>query len=226
MPATQTLAQLRTRIRFDGDFENSRVISDARLLEVINASAREVWDWYAEKRRDLLITEQSGPPAMVPNTATVALASNLYRLEQVEILDGGQYYRVHPVNVHEAWRFNTSWASPRGFRYRVQANNLVFVPTPKAAYTLRVYYIPTLTALSADGDTFDGINGFEDLLIVRSILRLLRREKMPTAEFVAEAERVERRVMAAAEQLDVGQPFFLSGTGPEGPPDDDYWWVP
>lgn len=225
MTVNVTLLTLRTRTRFLGDFENSRVISDTRLNEVINANIRKVWDLLLRHRPEPYITEQSGPPVTVANTATVALASNFYRLRGVQVLDGGNYFKLQPVNVSEAWRFNTAAAAPRGFRYRIQGANLVLVPTPTAVYTLRVYYFPAFTALSADIDTFDGVNGYEDLVIARSIVDLKLRESMPAGEWSQRALELGREVTEAASDLDAGEPFYLSGTGAEGI-DEDLWWAP
>lgn len=225
MSVTVTLAQLRTRVRFEGDFENSRVISDARLDEVINAAIRKVWDLLLRHRPDPYITEQAGPPATVANVATVALAANFYRLRQVEILDSGEYSKLRPVNVSEAYRFGRSSAAPRGFRYRLQGANLVLVPTPTAVHTLKIYYLPAFTALVLAADTFDGINGYEDLVIARSICTLKRRECQPMGEFAQQVVDLTREIVEAASDLDAGEPFYLSGTGPEGA-DEDMWYAP
>lgn len=225
MSVTVTLSTLRARTRFLGDFENSRVISDVRLDEVLNANLRKVWDLLLRHRPDPYITEQSGPPATVANVATVALAANFYRLREVEVLDGGDYYKLRPVNVGEAWRFSTASAAPRGLRYRPQGANLVLVPTPPAVYTLRIYYFPAFTALVNPGDTFDGVNGYEDLVIARSIVDLKMRESMPAGEWSQRVVDLTREIMEAASDLDAGEPFYLSGTGPEGA-DEDMWWAP
>lgn len=226
MPATKTLAQLRTTVRFEGDFENSRIISDARLDDTINKAAREVWDFYADFRPDLLVIVQAGAPVTAPGVPIVALAPNFYRLRQVEIFEGDRSHRLHEVNLSEAWRYQSGPAVSWSLRYRVQNNNLYFHPTPTTANGLAIFYIPTLTPLVATTDTFDGINGFEDLLVCRAVLSLLRREKMPTQEFETEAERLEKRIRDGAEQLNTGEPFYLSGTGPRVGSNPDYWLAP
>lgn len=225
MAVNVTLDQMRTRVRFLGDFENSRVISDARLDEVINANLRKVYDLLLRHRPEPYITEQSGPPVTVANSPNVALASNFYRLREVEVYDGGNYYKLRPVNLSEAWRFNAPAAAPRGFRYRVQGANLVLVPTPTAVYTLRVYYFPAFTALASGSSAFDGVNGHEDLVIARSVVDLKMRESMPAGEWSQRVLALTKEVMEAAGEVDSGDPFWLSGTGPEGI-EEDLWWTP
>jgi hypothetical protein len=225
MPANVTLSQLRTRTRFLSGLENSRSVSDARLNEVINASIRKVWDLLLRHRPDPYTTEQTPAPVTVANQASVALAANFYRLREVEVLDSGNYFRMRPINVSEAWRFENSTSQPRALRYRVQSNSLVIVPTPSAAYTLRVYYYPSFTALALDTDTFDGVNGYEDLVIARSIVDIKLRDSMPFGDWQSRVEVLQREIMEASADVDAGQPFFLSGTGPEGGYNDD-WIAP
>lgn len=207
MAVSVTLDTLRNRVRFLGDFENSRIVTDERLDEIINANVRKVWDLLLRHRPEQYITEQSGNPATAANDATVTLAADFYRLRKVEWLDGSRYRRLRPINVSVAHRWSTA-GSPCG--YRIQGNELVIVPTPNAVYSLRIYYLPAFAALVEDDDEFDGINGYEDLVIALSIVDLKLRESMPFGEWMGRAEKLTRELIDAAE-LDAGEPFLLSG---------------
>ena len=56
MAKTITLAQLIERVRFQGDLENSRVASDARITEIVNRGIEGVWDLLLDTRPEQYIT--------------------------------------------------------------------------------------------------------------------------------------------------------------------------
>ncbi len=225
MAADVEFGELKTRVRFRGGFENSRAITDTRLAELLNQELRHVWD--------LLIRHRSDPQVSMTTTATVVndplvvLPSNFYRLRQLEILDGTEYFPLAPVNLSEAWRFERGTTQPRGFRYRVvldSGNDRVrLAPTPTRVYTLRVWYYPTFADLVDDTDVFNGVNGYEDLVIARVIEALKLRDGMPANEWSQLVARREAEIKAEAE-VDGKEPFLLSGGVDDF--DEDVWWVP
>lgn len=210
MPATVTLTQLRTRVRFMGDFENSRIISDARIDEIINVNLRRIWDLLLDHRVTPYVKLQTGSPATVANTATVALANDFYRLHQVLINVSGLYTPLHEVNLLEAWRYQQG-LQPYGLRYTVRDNNLVFFPTPTAVYPLQIQYYPTMTALSSGSDTFNFVSGSDDLLVTRCVYDLKMREQMPAAEWLQRADMRQQELIDSISELNAGEPFLLSG---------------
>src|SRR5262245_28709322 len=165
-----TLSALRDEIRFLGDFENSRVVTDTRLNARINNAIKALWDLLLLHRPDTYVKEQTPAPTSTPGSNVLALAADFYRLRCVEVLVGANYFPVRTHNLRDAWRLERAGgAQPRGLRYRIQpggapaATALRLAPTPQAVYTFRVHYLPAFADLVADGDTFDGVNGYDDL---------------------------------------------------------------
>lgn len=210
MPVTQTLSQLRTRVRFMGDYENSRIISDARVDEVINTNLRRVWDLLLDHRVTNYVKLQSGSPATIANSPAVALATDFYRLHQVLVSVGGLLSPLHEVNLLEAWRYQQG-LQPCGMRYTIRANNLIFFPTPTAVYPLQIQYYPVMTALTTGSDTFDFVSGSDDLLVTRCVYDLKMREQMPAGEWLQRAELRQQELIDAVSEINAGEPFLLSG---------------
>lgn len=210
MAKTITLAQLIERVRFQGDLENSRVASDARITEIVNRGIEGVWDLLLDTRPEQYITTTT--LTTTPGSDSVALPADFYRLRLVEIFDGSLYRPLKPHNVSEAWRYQLGASTPARMTYRVESDTLRILPVPTQAWTLRVRYHKPATDLVSGADTFDGVNGYEDLVIARSIA-LLRggREGMDSTWWDQEAARLEADVRRSATPLDAGEPFALSG---------------
>lgn len=223
MAKVSTLAELRARVAFEGDFPNSSKFTPTILTAKVNEGIEETWSVLTDARPDYYTREQSPAPVTVAGVDQVALPLDLLHLRKVELLDGDRAYKLMTINLAESHRVRRG--SGRPSRYRPQGTALKLYPPPEAAYTLRIYYIPAFTNLAADGDTFDGINGFEDHAVALAIYRLKLREQMPVGDWLGEVQRIEQKMRGDA-KLDTGEPFYLSGGGRrEGSAGDD-WELP
>ena len=210
MAKNVTLTQLIDRVRFQGDLENSAVMSDARITTVINAAIEGVWDLLLETRPDNYIT--TATLATVAGSESVTLPSDFFKLRLVEVYDGALYRPLRPHNVSEAWRYQTSAATPSRLTYRIETGTLRIVPTPTQIWTLRVRYFKAATDLVSGSDTLDGVNGYEDLVIAQAIAKLRGgREGMDTSWWDREVAKLTEAVRNSASPLDVGEPFALAG---------------
>lgn len=219
MPKNVTLAELRAAVRFRGDFDNSRAITDANLNLVINDGVAEAWDILLAARPDYYTTSTSTTYAA--NASSVTLPTTFYQLRKVEYLDGTDYVRLAPVELTAQHRFGGAAGVPS--RYRLQGSTLVLVPTPSKAYTLRIWYLPYATTLANDSDTFDGINGYEELAIACAVYRLKLREGLPVEEWLREVNRQTAAIRAAAANHDASEPIPLNPDG-RAPDGADWTW--
>lgn len=215
-----TLGDMRDRVKFLGDFPNSRKFTVAILNREINNSIEDTYNLLLAARPDYYLLEQTPAPSTTPNSDTVALAPNFYRLRKVEINFGEpRYRRLDLLNLNETHKVTVTALRPRWYRF--QGSTLRLYPTPTQAWQMRIFYHAAFLDLVADADTFDTINGFEEHAIVATVYRLKMREQMPAGEWGAELQRQEQLVRTNAADLDSGQPFYLSGGEHD---DDDDWW--
>lgn len=216
MAKTVTLTQLIDRIRFQGDFENSRVMSDARITEVINAAIKGIWDLLLETRPDNYITTTT--LTTTAGNDSVTLPTDFFKLRLVEVYDGACYRPLRPHNVSEAWRYQLMTPTASRLTYRIETGTLRIMPVPTQVWTLRVKYFKPATDLVSGSDTFDGVNGYEDLVIAQTIAKLRGgREGMDSSWWDKEAARMISDVRNSAAPLDVGEPFALSGRSGDTP---------
>jgi hypothetical protein len=205
---TSTLAEMRDRVRFLGDFPNSRKFTPAIIDREVNNAVEDTWNVLITARPDYYTLEQL--VTSVAGTDSVALAGDFFRLRKVEMRDGARWRPLLRVELNHAHRFSDTQGRPT--HYRLQGTTVKLYRTPDGAYDLRVFYMPCKSTLVADGDTFDGINGFEEHAVVGAVVKLKMREGMPAEEWVGERRRLEQDVRSHADNMDSGQPFYLSGS--------------
>lgn len=187
MSRTVTLAQLRTRARQLANFEGATTfLPDADVTERVNTHLTEEYD--------LLI--QAAPPSYYSSTTTVsitsgttayALPADFMSLQCVYLTESsGQVREIMPMR--------------GGERPYYQA--------PQGSYSASVEYTPTPTALSSDSDTFDGVNGWDELiaaLVARDML-IKARESVEQVQLKINELRARIRTMG---NRDRGKPRYL-----------------
>jgi hypothetical protein len=90
---------------------------------------------------------------------------------------------------------NHTWTRYSAKGYRLRASQLEFLPVPTGAVTARLQYVPVFTDLVADGDTFDGINGWEKMVALGVAMEMRTIEKRPSSDLAGlygeQLERIE-----------------------------------
>lgn len=213
MARTLTLAQLRSQVRVRGGYENSTDITDTVLDDLINSALPEVWDIITGKWLDYYTT--SAAATVTIGTDSTPLPSDFYKLRKVEILQSdGRYRRLLPADLDVAHTFQS--VSNKAYRYREALDSLFLMPPAVATETLRIWYIKVAPVLAAALDTFDGINGYEALLVQHALRGCAKRQDLPTGEIDQEISRLTARVRTAADGRDATEAFYLDPFGPLG----------
>lgn len=224
MARSWTLAQLRTKVQQRGSFENSVDITATILNEFINEAIAELWDIMVQRWEDYYVTRSNLSVSAAQDGIT--LPTDMYKLRKLEIVDSSSptgYRRLRPHDLDASHVFAT--VAGKAYRYRLENAKLYLAPIPAVAETLRLFYIPCATILSADGDTLDGVNGYEGLVVQLALKRCYDRQDMPTTSIDQEIARLTQRVRIAADNRDADEPFSLEPRGPDAEPADQDEWV-
>jgi hypothetical protein len=227
-----TLLQLRTQVRQVANMETSQFITDSELTSYVNLSAFELYD--------LLVTHYGDDFYVAdPYTFTtdgtndhVALPADFYKLLGVDIsLGGNQWDNVPKFSVAGRNKYSNPtggilYGYRNNIRYRLSGSKLWLTPLPKAGQQLRIFYIPRWTPLSADGDTFDGISGWEEYVIIDSAIKCLQKEESDVSALMAQKQGLIMRIEAAAANRDAGTPARVADVfGMDGDyPGSGYGW--
>lgn len=195
-----SLLQLRTWARQLSDTENDPNITDVELTALANRHLPEVYDRLVD----------AGTPDYFAATTTLATSPGIasYPLEV-------DFRNLVNVYVRETGgHLRSLLPMPHNARGSFTA--------PLAAATLELEYIPVPPTLENDGDTFDGVSGFEELianLMARDVMA--KRESDPSI-VMNNIANLEQRITSRARARDKGQPKRIVDTD-EDAPTSMYW---
>lgn len=210
MASSVTLAQLRLDARLYADQRpgsSTSFITEPELTRLVNTKVRELYDTLVAARgSDYYATESTiaiGPGLGAGGSSSrYNLPSDFYELSSLTLeWATNDHELMFPVgSVRERIHYEgvlpqNCWSrySPKG--YRLRAAQLEFLPVPTGAVTARLQYVPVFTDLSADGDTFDGINGWEKMVALGVAIEMRAIEKRAAADlmqlYAPQLERIE-----------------------------------
>ncbi len=226
MAANVTLLQMRTRVRELADMETSAqasaFVDDAELTRAINRALKQLYGKLVVARgNDYYATITT--MATVVDQANYALPANFMQLLKVVVTDGSRW---KPLN---RWGYD-EWANLREleantggiefYKYQLVGANIEIRPVPKVtSHTLHIHYIKTFTELAADGDTFDGVNGWEDWSAYKVAIDMLNKEESfeQASALAAQQRELEQQIEAMAGNRDVGEPPTMQDTRRDWP---------
>lgn len=198
--ATYTLAQLRTLARQESDNVNSAFISDAEFNSYIQRSYNEMYGLVVESYGDDYYTASPGTfttDGTNDHYPTSGLPTTFFKLRgvDVQISSPGQ------------------WMSLKQFEFADRNRIGVYNnPIPMAGQNLRYWYTPLPTLPTADGDTIDGVNGWEEYVIADVCIKALRKEEADVSPFMAAKAAFKARLEGEVENRNSGEPHRISDT--------------
>lgn len=209
--ANVTLATLKTRCRDRADMTGSDFIEDDELLEYINSSYTELYDILVSKFEDYYTPAPTAFTIASGNTYT--LPSDFYKLRGVDyLISGSDYVPLRRFNFNER-NANTRIHNLRNapiIKYRVTGNKLYIEPADNAVGSYQLWYIPLFTPLSSDSDTIDGVNGWEEYIVVDVAIKMLEKEESDTTSLERAKERLLQRIEVMAQNRDIDQPESIT----------------
>lgn len=207
-----TLTQLRTRSRQRADMENSDFVTDSELNQYINGSISELHDLLVATYADYFLS--SSTFATVSGTEAYALPATFYKLMGVDVqTNNSEWSSIRPFNFNERNKNQDLTFNRVGgpnLRYRVMGSNIKLSPTPTSAVNVKVWFTPKATALSADADTLDDLNGFSEYVIVDAAIKMLQKQDDDVSVLMAQKAELKRRIEVMAQNRDAGNSESIS----------------
>lgn len=184
MARAVTLTNLRAWARQLADVENDDNVSDPELTALINRHLTEVYDLLVE----------SSPPEYFASSTTVSVlvGTTTYAL-------AADFRALLGVYVHESSdERRPLFPMPEGARGQYKA--------PSATGTVTLEYIPAATTLVNGSDTFDGVSGWEELIVVRAARDIMIKREADPSAVMASGAALEARIRSRSKNRDRGQP--------------------
>lgn len=175
MARAASRAQIRLRAQQMADMVSSSFVGTTEWDDLCNRHLTEVWDLLVASgpsdyyATDYAITTQSG---VVP----YALPSDFRSLVNAYVTDGGRYLPLLPMRDMQ----RASYEAPAG------------------AYSVTLEYIPAPPVLTADGDVFDGVSGWEELISAMMARDALIKEESDPSAVMAVIDRLTARIRSAS----------------------------
>lgn len=140
-----TLAELRNRARTLADLPLSDFATDPYVNLLINSHLTRQWDLLVDTAGDEYYADNV-TIVTLPNIVPYALPGEFYKLVNVFALDSGTPGRMRPVRPMTGFDIGDFKA-------------------PVGSYTVQVEFVPCAPRLTADAQTFDGVNGWDELIV-------------------------------------------------------------
>ncbi len=219
MPSLVTLSDLKTRSREAADMVGSSFVEDPELTRYINASAQELYDLLiASYGQEYYLSEQAIP--IVSGTDKYTLATDFYKLVGVDLVlsagASGEAVTLQPYMFSERNKYLNSYVSSFSnngavrAKYRLQNDTIKLIPEPSGGFSLKVHYIPAMAKFVSDVDTFDGVNGWEEYIVVDAAIKMLRKEESDITALTFEKRELTERIEAMANSRDAGNPEYVA----------------
>jgi hypothetical protein len=191
MARTRTLTNLIADVRLRADMVNSTFCSDAEITEYINQSIAAFYGILIGARGQDYF-ENSTTVTTVAGTTLYNLPADFGQLLAVEANLGGVVRPVKPFmrKEHGPW---SEQSVPGG-------------------YVFNVYYTPAPTRLSAGSDTFDGIMGWEEWVVLDAAIKCMAKEESDVSILAAQKAAIEKQVEQLAGDRDAGWPERITDT--------------
>lgn len=218
------LGNIRLQAQQRADRINSNFVTLSEWNKYISLSYKELYDILVQKYGDdyyvSLPYTYTTTGAIDPNynASVYPLPSNFYKLLLVEValnpsdpnswVTLRQYERIQ----QNLWNFPNVYTfyGITNLRYRLTGTQLQIVPIPSGNQTLRIWYAPRPAILVYDTDTFDGISGYEEYVIIDAAIKALKKEESDCTELMAEKAAMIQRINSAAENRNVMEPQRVS----------------
>ena len=204
MAQNVTLAYLKEQVRARADQQNSQFISDAELTDYINGSASSLYDMLVKAAEDYYVVSQVVP--IVQGTNEYTLPTNFYKVLGVDYTVNSKPVPMSRFNFRDRHLYNYLDARPEIVRYATWGNSVVFRPQAPQIANFTIWYVPAITKMVLDTDTIDGVNGWEEYIILDAAIKCMVKEESDTTALMTQLALVKERITTMSKDRDQGEP--------------------
>ena len=199
-----TLGYLKDQVRARADQQHSQFIKDAELVEFINGSVSALYDMLVKVAEDYFVTSHTF--SIVQGTNEYTLPTDFYKVLGVDYLVNSKPVPMSRFNFRDRHLYNYLDARTEIVRYGVWGNKLVFKPQAPKSSTVVLWYVPVIIPLVNDSDKLDGVNGWEEFVILDAAIKCMIKEESDPQALMVQLAAVKERITTMAKDRDQGEP--------------------
>lgn len=214
---TFTLAQIMQKSRERADKVGSGFIKNTELVGYINESYSALYDLLVSAYdNDYYMKATPYQLTTIGQQQMYDLPGDFYKLRGIDLTIGSSEkltLRQFQWNERNKYQQGTYWSALVGNfgpRYKLIENKIAFYPAPDAGYNLDIWYIPHCPILNNDADAVNGVNGWEEFIIIDAAIKMLAKEESDTSELTREKLLITARIKEMSENRDAGESFRVS----------------
>lgn len=215
MARTVTFSDLQTQVRNLVDDKattsDNSWVSPTELKARINAAIGTWHDMVAKAVPERFEKEATITATAVASAAGYDLPADYYQTIGVDYLYSSNCRQsLKRLMVQERNDYSTD-SNAQAAAYRVKGAKLFLYPYPESGTYYHVY-VTAAPVLAADGDTLDGINGWERWIVYAVAIELLLKEETECGQLVLERDKLWAEIQAAAVDREAGTPARVVAT--------------
>lgn len=220
-----SLSTIRTRAKSAADMINDGLVADTEWNAWINYGARRLHDMLCSKFGDEYFIK-SASVSTTQGSNVAPLPADFYRERSIDFGQGANAITLRRMSFKDRNKYNWAsvvWGGSGAVPfYTISGTNLLLYPSPSVTgATLTLWYYPTLqvfvhgtgsitsASLVNDDDTIDGVNGFEELVVLEAAIRAKLKDDSDASALMAQRAEVLGWIDEAARQRNAGQPTFV-----------------
>ena len=193
-----TLLELRTRCKQESDNAGQAFITDSEWDTMIRASYQELYGLIVSAFGNDYFTQSPASGFTITTDGInemFALPNDMFKLLAVDI-------QVMAPNY---------WVALKPFQL-AERNTFGFLGSmvPMAGQTIRLLYVPRATLPYADADVIDGVNGWEEYIVVDVCIKALVKEEADVTAFGARKAALLERLQGEITNRDAGSPACVA----------------
>lgn len=204
-----TLESLQFQARSRADMLDDQFVSDEELVFYINSSIRELYDMLVSTVADYYMKD-GYQFTLTDGDEGKDLPEDFYKLRGFERSidasgDQSSWFTVTQFNFHERNKYNTittglgsaiPWVTYRVMASTDSAQRLMLRPQQNTAGVYQLWYVPKCPELVDDDDSFDGINGWEEYVVVDAAIKMLQKQEDDVSVLFAQKKALADRIQA------------------------------
>lgn len=208
-----SLLDLRTEIRSRGNLENSQAITNIELDSWINRSLTKLYGMLIGARTEMYFKKTySFPLVSGVNKYPMPTDFGDTLLGVDYVLNGSQRFSLTRYNFKQRNKFNNlvgyNFAN-MNLQYNLEGDYIEFIPLINQLGTIEIFYVPVCPKLTADGDTFNFRNGYEEYIILDVLMKAKEKLEEAVDSTAALLMKEEDRVRRESAERDEGEPLNL-----------------